>query len=88
MVHVDYVLRRDTGRLKLDIARLAVDRFEASGSVAIDKMDKEDPLLEATAVTSTFSLKEIHSYIPWKIIPANTVSFIEAHIKDGNFRTR
>ena len=86
MVHVDYALTRDTGRLKLDIARLAVDRFEASGSVAIDKMDKEDPLLEATAVTSTFSLKEIHSYIPWKIIPANMVSFIEAHIKDGNLR--
>ena len=86
MVHVDYALRRDTGLLKLDIARLAVDRFEASGSVAIDKMDKEDPLLEATAVTSTFWLKEIHSYIPWKIIPANTVSFIEAHIKDVNLR--
>jgi hypothetical protein len=85
-VHVDYVLTRNAGQLQLDIARLAVDRFEASGHLVIQEMDQADPLLAATAKTSTFSLKEVQSYIPWGIIPVDVGSFIEAHIKDGNFR--
>lgn len=84
--HVAYALTRNAGHLKLDIARLAVDRLEASGHFAIEELDQADPLLTATAVTSTFSLKEIQSYIPWGIIPKNVGSFIETHIKEGDFR--
>ena len=86
MVHVDYTLTRKAGYLNLDIARLAIDRFEAMGHFAIKAMDQVDPWLEATAVTATFPLKEIQSYIPWGIIPRDVGSFIEAHVKDGNFR--
>jgi hypothetical protein len=86
MVQVDYDLTRDTGRLKLDVARIAIDRFEAKGSFAINETDKEDPLWEANAVTSTFSLKEMQSYIPWGIIPEHVGNFIDIHVKDGNFR--
>ncbi|MGV8057033.1 MAG: AsmA-like C-terminal domain-containing protein [Smithellaceae bacterium] len=85
-VHADYALTRNAGNLKLDIARLAIDRFEATGHFAIQEMDQTDPQLTATAVTSTFSLKEFQSYIPWGIIPGNVGRFIETHIKDGNFR--
>lgn len=85
-VHVDYGLTRKGDHLKLDIARLAVDRFAASGHLDIKELDKADPVLTATAATSTFSLQEVRSYIPWKIIPVSVGSFIEAHIKNGNFR--
>ena len=74
-VHVDYALTRNAGHLQLDIARLAVDRFAASGHLAIREMDQADPLLTATAATSTFSLKEIQSYIPWGIIPGGCREF-------------
>ena len=85
-IYVDYVLARTTGNLNLDVARLTVDNFEAKGSLAIKEMDKKDPLLQANAVTSIFSLKEVKSYIPWKIIHKGVGSFIEKHVSDGNFR--
>ncbi len=86
IVQVDYALTRNAAHLQLDIARLAVDRFEAKGNLDIREMDREDPLLSATAVTSTFSLKESQPYIPWGIIPKTVGRFIETHIKEGNFR--
>jgi len=86
LVHVDWALTREAGRLTLDIGRLAVDRFEAGGRVDIHDMDTEDPLLEATAATSPFSLAEARPYIPWGIIPANAGSFIETHVTEGDFR--
>ncbi len=86
IVQVDYALTRDAGHLQLDIARLAVDRFEVKGHFALQEMDREDPLITATGVTSTFSLKESQPYIPWGIIPKNVGRFIETHIKEGNFR--
>ncbi len=85
-VHADYGLTRRGNHLQLDIARFAVDRFAASGRLEIREIDKADPVLAATAATSIFSLKEVQSYIPWKIIPADVGNFIEAHIKNGNFR--
>ncbi|MEN6375668.1 MAG: AsmA-like C-terminal domain-containing protein [Smithella sp.] len=85
-VHVDYALMRKGNHLKLDITHFAVDRFSASGRLDIKELDKEDPLLSATAKTSTFSLKEVQSNIPWKIIPVNVGRFIETHIKNGDFR--
>jgi len=85
-IQVDCGLTRSGNNLKLDIARFAVDRFAASGHLDIKELDKADPVLSATAATSTFSLQEVKSYIPWKVIPANVGGFIEAHIKDGNFR--
>ena len=86
LVHVDYALTRDAGRFTLGIARLAIDGFEAGGRVDIHETDTEDPLLEATAATSPFALAEVRSYIPWGIIPTTVGSFIETHVKDGNFR--
>jgi uncharacterized protein YhdP len=86
IVQVDYALTRDAGHLQLNIARLTVDRFEAKGHFAIREMEQADPLLTATGVTSTFSLKESQPYIPWGIIPKNVGRFIETHIKEGNFR--
>ncbi len=85
-VHVDCALTRNNGHLNLDIKHLAVDGFEANGQCDLREIDTEDPLLEAHAVTSIFSLKEFQSYVPWKIIPADVESFIETHVRDGNFR--
>ena len=85
-VHVDYALKRDDGRLNLDIRQLAVDGLEASGRCDLQGIDTVDPLLEASAVTSTFSLGEFRPYVPWKIIPGDVGSFIETHVTDGNFR--
>ncbi|MGD0277690.1 MAG: AsmA-like C-terminal region-containing protein, partial [Smithella sp.] len=56
------------------------------GNFSLRDMDKDDPLLEANAVTSNFSFKEVRSYVPWGIIPGGVGDFIEEHIKDGNFR--
>jgi len=85
-IHIDYGLTRQGNHLQLDIARFAVESFAASGRLEIREIDQKDPILIATAATSIFSLKEVRSYIPWKIIPVNVGNFIETHIKNGNFR--
>ena len=84
--HVDYVLTRNAGNLTLEVARGVVDRVAIAGRFAIYDMDKEDPLLAATAATSAFSLTEMQSYIPWGIIPQGVGRFIEAHVTGGDFR--
>ncbi len=85
-VRLDYTLARDAGALTLNVTRLAADRLEASGRAALADMDGEDPHLSVLAATTVFSLKGIHSYVPWKIIPRDVGDFIESHIPDGNFR--
>lgn len=85
-VRLDYALNRNTGSFSLDVARLAIDRFEAGGRLNIEDLDKEDFFLTATATTSAFSLKEMRPFIPWKIIPKTVGDFIAGHIRDGNFR--
>lgn len=85
-VEIDYRLAREGGNLQLDIARLALDSFAAAGRITLSGSDQEDPRLTVTAATSTFSLRKIHDYVPWKIIPGGVGDFIEAHIPDGNFR--
>ena len=86
MIQVDYALKRDAKSLNLDVSRVAVDKFEAKGSFEMDDMDKKDPLLKASAITSVFVLKEVKSYIPWGIIQKDVGNYIQEHIKDGNFR--
>ncbi|MGB5217859.1 MAG: AsmA-like C-terminal domain-containing protein [Smithella sp.] len=85
-VFVDYAINRSAGNLKLDIARLTVDRFGAKGNFAVEDMDTKNPLFTADAVTSVVTLKDVRPYVPWKIIHRDVVNFIEAHIKDGNVR--
>ena len=86
MIHLDYALKRDTGSIKLDVSRVAIDKFEAKGSFEMDDLDKKDPILKASAVTKTFDLKEVRYYIPWGIIPRGVGNFIDKHVKDGDFR--
>lgn len=86
MILLDYALKRDTGNIKLDVSRVAVDKFEAKGSFEMEDLDKKDPLLKASAETRTFALKEVRSYIPWGIIHKGVGDFIDAHVKDGDFR--
>ena len=85
-VHADYILTRNAGHLNLDVTRLVVDRIAVAGHFAIQDMDKEDPVLAATAATSAFSLTEMYSYLPWGIIPQGVGRFIEAHVTRGDFR--
>jgi hypothetical protein len=85
-VAVDYSLTRKNGDIRVDASRLELDNFTAAGNFSMRDMDKEDPLLEANGVTSVFSLKNVRSYVPWKIIPGGVGEFIQEHIKDGNFR--
>ncbi len=85
-VVVDYAVHRSAGHLKLDIARLGIDRFEAKGNFAVRDMDTKNPLFTADAVTSVVTLKDARPYVPWKIIHQDVVDFIDAHIKDGNVR--
>ncbi len=79
-------LRREPSSIKIDISRVAVDSFEANGHFAIYEMDKSDPLLEASAVTSNFYLREVRSYVPWKIIEDDVSKFIQTYIKDGDLK--
>jgi uncharacterized protein YhdP len=85
-VRLDYDLSRDAASFSLNVARLAIDRFEASGRLNIQDMDREDFLLTATSATSSFSLKEMRPYVPWKIIPKTVGDFIAGHVRDGSFR--
>ena len=85
-IRLDYNLSRSAGDLQIDVARLTLDRFEAAGRLSLRGMDQEDPQLTATATSQFFSLKKIHSYVPWKIIPGGVGDFIQEHIRDGDFR--
>jgi hypothetical protein len=85
-VSMDYNLKRKDGEIRVDVARLALDNFAAKGVFSMSDMDKDDPYLEASAVTSVFSLKNIRSYVPWLIIPGGVGEFIQEHIPDGNFQ--
>lgn len=86
MIQLDYALKRDPDSLTLDVLRIAIDKFEAKGNLEIDDLDKKDPLLKATAETSVFALREVRPYIPWGIIHKGVGSFLDHHIKGGNFR--
>lgn len=86
LLQADYVLTRNEGTLSLEVARLVIDRVAVAGRFVIRDMDKDDPLLEAAAATSTFSLTEMRSYVPWGIIPSSVGDFIQAHVTGGHFR--
>lgn len=86
ILQADYILTRDGGDLKLEVPRLVVDRVALAGRLDLRGMDQKDPLLEAAAATSVFSLKEMNAYIPWGIIPSDLGGFIKAHVTGGNFR--
>lgn len=83
---LDYDLKRKNGDIRVDASRLTLDNFEAAGNFSMRDMDKDDPYLEANAVTSSFSLKNARSYVPWDIIPGGVGDFILQHIPDGNIR--
>lgn len=85
-LQMDYSLTRSKSHLDLTLARLVVDRVAVAGRFSITDMDKEDPILEAAAATSTFPLALMYSYIPWEIIPPGIGRFIESHITGGDFR--
>ncbi|KAF0154289.1 MAG: AsmA family protein [Syntrophaceae bacterium] len=85
-LQVEYILTRNAGNLTLEVARGVVDRVALACRFAIQDMDKEDPLLAATAATSAFPLTEMQSYVPWGIIPQGVGRFIEAHVTRGDFR--
>lgn len=86
LVEVHYSMKRDKESLSIDVAHLAVNNFNAKGNFAMDDLDKQDPLLKASAITKVFSLKEVRPYVPWRIIPQSVSEFIQDYIKDGNFR--
>lgn len=86
VLQMDYSLTRGNGHLDLTLTRLVVDRVAVAGRFSIRDTDKEDPLFEAAAATSTFSLAAMHSYIPWEIIPPQIGRFIASHITGGDFR--
>ncbi|KQC09719.1 MAG: hypothetical protein APR62_13535 [Smithella sp. SDB] len=86
MIQLNYVLKRNTDSLDLDVSRVAIDKFDAKGNLEIDDLDTKDPFLKAKAETSVFALREVRSYIPWGIIHKGVGNFIDEHIKDGNFR--
>jgi len=85
-IHLDYNMKRDEKSIEVDVKRVTVDRFEAEGRFGMEDLDTKDPLLKASAVTKEFVLREVRSYVPWGIIPEPVGSFIDTHIKDGNFR--
>ena len=85
-LHLNYVLTRNAGDLNLEVVRLVVDRVAIAGRFSLRDMDKDDPLLSATAASSTFPLTEMHAYIPWGIIPQGVGRFIEEHVTGGDFR--
>ncbi|MDI6742067.1 MAG: DUF748 domain-containing protein, partial [Smithella sp.] len=86
MIALDYDMARDQQKINIDVDHLAIDKFKAKGSFGMEDLDKDDPLLKASAVTEIFILREVRSYVPWDIIPEPVGDFIDMHVKDGNFR--
>lgn len=85
-IYLDYDMKRNEKSIRVDVKRVAIDRFEAEGIFEMDDLNTKDPLLKASAVTKEFVLRDVRSYVPWGIIPEPVGSFIDAHVKDGNFR--
>ncbi len=86
IVEANFSMKRDRESLRVDVGRLAVDKFNAKGRFEMDDLDKKDPLLKASAITTMFQLKDVKSYVPWGIIHKGVGDFIQEHIKDGKFR--
>lgn len=86
IAEANFSLKRDKKSLSVDVGRLTVDKFNAKGSFEMDDLYKKDPLLEASAITTAFQLKDVTSYVPWGIIHKGVGDFIQEHIKDGKFR--
>jgi len=85
VVQIDYHLMRDAAQLQLEIDRMMIDRISLAGRFSIKDMGDDDPGLSVSASSSSFSLAEMHSYIPWGIIPSSVGDFIREHVKGGDF---
>ena len=85
LVQLQYQIRRNGGELQLEVPSMTVDRVSLAGRFSVSGMGEDDPFLSASANSSFFSLTEMRSYIPWKIIHEPVGDFIKEHVTGGNF---
>ncbi|HVO67760.1 MAG TPA: AsmA-like C-terminal domain-containing protein [Syntrophales bacterium] len=87
-VGLDYTLKRSPSEVIIEALNLSVDDVKVSGSFAIKDINKDDPLITATASSSPIPLEKFGHFIPYGIIPRGVADFIETRIKGGTYQLK
>jgi uncharacterized protein YhdP len=87
-VNLDYTITRSPSEIVMDTLKLTVDDVTISGSCTIKDIDKDDPLIIATASSSPIALEKFGHFIPYGIMSRGLADFIETHIKGGTYELK
>lgn len=84
---LEYAMKLNNDRIDLHSLSLVTDGFKANGSVLLRDYRSKDPYLKAVVSTPvTFTHRDVKSFIPYGIIPADVADYIEHKITAGVFR--
>jgi len=87
-VSLEYTIKRGPSEIVMDTLKLTVDDMKISGNCTIQDIDKNDPLIIATASSSPMVLEKFDKFIPYGIIPRGVANYIETHIKGGTYELK
>lgn len=87
-ISLDYTITRSPSDIVMDTLKLTVDDVNISGSCIIQDIDKDDPLIIATASSSPIALEKFGHFIPYGIMSRGLTAFIETHIKGGTYELK
>ena len=87
-VIMDYTIQRSPSGIEMDTLKLTVDDVKISGSCAIKDIDKDDPLIVATASFPPIPMEKFGHFIPYGIMSRGLADFIETHIKGGTYELK
>ncbi|MCX5844127.1 MAG: AsmA-like C-terminal domain-containing protein [Deltaproteobacteria bacterium] len=87
-VNLDYTITRSPSEIVMDTLKLTVDDVTISGSCIIKDIDKDDPLIIATASSSPIALEKFGHFIPYGIMSPGLADFIETRIKGGTYELK
>ena len=85
-VTVECKLRRSLSEIAIENIHASVDGVKVSGSFNMKDIDKDDPLISASATTTPIPLEKFGAYIPYGIIAKGVAVFIEDRIKGGTYQ--
>jgi uncharacterized protein involved in outer membrane biogenesis len=87
-VSLDYTITRSPSEIVMETLKLTVDDVKISGSCIIKDIDKNDPLIIATASIPPIALEKFGHFIPYGIMSRGLADFIETHIKGGTYELK
>lgn len=87
-LNLEYTITRSPSEIFMDTLKLTVDGIKISGSCTIQDIDKDDPLIIATASSSPIVLEKFSQFIPYGIMSQGLADFIQTHIKGGTYELK